>query len=201
MGGADKKIPSQLPGLGALEVGGCKISNKMSQVEFPAVINLTQGVVEYLVVNTHGKIHSSLLQTSVRPDILKASLMMLGLNNSSGADTAVGESEPPGLNNRVSILIQWHENGQEKKVSAEKLIRLKGEPVEQISWMVNTALSVPEASGKNNMVAVHPDSDAVIGHALNTDNDSRIWSVNPQTVPPAGTPIKVVVMSLKSIPE
>jgi hypothetical protein len=70
-------------GGGQLQIGLVTIDPKQKAVSFPASINMTSGVVEYLVVTTEGKVHESLLATRAEPTHIHTAMLLIGMTNST----------------------------------------------------------------------------------------------------------------------
>jgi hypothetical protein len=63
---------------GLFEIGLLRLDQNRRTITFPAVVNLSQGPVEYLLVTDYGKIHESLLRTEVAPHHVQVALLLLG---------------------------------------------------------------------------------------------------------------------------
>ncbi len=55
-----------------------RINKRERTVSFPAVINLRQGTIEYLLVNSWGKVHESILRTDTEPYRIHVVMLLLG---------------------------------------------------------------------------------------------------------------------------
>src|SRR3989442_9675353 len=60
------------------QVGAVRIDREQRTLRFPALVNLREGNLEYLLVTSFGKTHESLLRTEVRPFQLQVALLLLG---------------------------------------------------------------------------------------------------------------------------
>jgi hypothetical protein len=182
-------------GSGVFEIGGCKIIKKKHQVEFVAVVNMDKGILEYMIVNTNGKIHSSLLQTSIDSNALKISLLTIGLKGRRHSFSKPVEPRIP-EGDRVKISIIWDENGEDRIIPVEHLIQKKGDSIDQIPWVFtgpkNATPDIQEQAQKS-LVAIYHDPTALIDHELIEGNNSQIWSVHTKKVPPLGTLVRVVI--------
>lgn len=182
---------------GLFEVGGCNIIKQKHQVIFPAIVNLDQGIVEYLIVNTAGKVHSSLFQTSVETEILQFSLLMIGLSGTLNPLKEQGESRIP-EGDRVKISIVWKENGKESILPIEQMILKQGNVIDHIPWVFTGSNYGITGQAENSLVAIYHDPAALIDHQLMEGNNSKIWSVDKEKVPPAGTLVQVMIEPLVS---
>jgi len=59
------------------KLGLLELDKSTREITFPAVINQTNGVLEYAIVHETGKVHESLLRTDARPFHLKLALLLL----------------------------------------------------------------------------------------------------------------------------
>src|SRR5687768_133237 len=66
-------------GEGRLQIGSVTVDSKQKTLTFPALVNMTTGLVEYLVVTTGGKVHESLLRTDAEPFHIHTAMLLLGL--------------------------------------------------------------------------------------------------------------------------
>src|SRR5688500_7158315 len=76
-------------GEGRLQIGNVTVDSKQKSLTFPALVNMTTGLVEYLVVTTGGKVHESLLRTDAEPFHIHSAMLLLGLKQSTNADAAL----------------------------------------------------------------------------------------------------------------
>jgi len=188
-------------GPGLFEISGCKIIKEKNKVEFQAVMNMNQGVIEYLIVNTGGKVHTSLLQTSVDPSVLKISLMMIGLQGTVQPPVEQGESIIP-EGDRVKISLAWNENGKDRIMPVEQLILKQGNAIDQMPWVFTGSQN--EKNGvqglvEKSLVAIYHDPAALIDHQLIEGNNNNLWSINSEAVPPLGTLVNVIIKNPATI--
>ena len=93
-------------GGGQLQIGLVTIDPKQKTVSFPASINMTSGVVEYLVVTSEGKVHESLLATKAEPTHIHTAVLLLGMTNATNSEAAAffdSARELPGPRINVDI--------------------------------------------------------------------------------------------------
>src|SRR5919108_5617454 len=69
----------QTPGVeriapGVFRLGNITIDKTAQSISFPAVVNMKEGLLEYLLVRTGGKTHESLLRTTAEPYQLQVAL-------------------------------------------------------------------------------------------------------------------------------
>lgn len=73
-------------GEGRVQVGKVIVDSRARTLTFPAKINMTEGMVEYLIVTTKGKTHESLLSTEAEPIHIHTGMLLLGAKPSATND-------------------------------------------------------------------------------------------------------------------
>lgn len=180
---------------GVFEIGRCRITKADGKVEFPAAVNMKEGLLEYLLVGNTGKLHESLLRTDVEPYALQVALLLTGLEGSLTPLNAQGENRLP-AGDAVDIMVRWQESGQEKKARIEELILQGKQPVEQMPWVFTGSVvheGVFAAQADKSIIAVFHDPVAMIDHRLESGKNDEVWSVNSQATPAIGTPMTVTI--------
>jgi len=180
---------------GVFEIGKCRITKAEGKVEFPASVNMKEGLLEYLLVGNSGKLHESLLRTDIEPYALQVSLLLSGLEGSLMPLSFQGEDKLP-TGDAIDIMVAWQENGKEHKVRIEELLLQGKEPVGQVPWVFTGSLvrdGVFVAQAEKSIIAVFHDPAAMIDHRLPSGASDEVWFVNSQTTPAVGTPMTVSI--------
>uniref|UniRef100_A0A832A1I7 Uncharacterized protein n=1 Tax=Desulfacinum infernum TaxID=35837 RepID=A0A832A1I7_9BACT len=180
---------------GVFDVGGCRLSKAEGWVRFDAVVNMDRGLLEYLIVGDAGKLHESLLKTSVDPYALQIALLLIGLEGSQHPLGAQGERRSP-TGDRVTVRVHWTDSSGAHEVPLEQWIHLKGKPLDDVPWVFTGSMVVDGAfmaEVEKSIVAVYHDPVAMIDHTLDEGADDEVWMVNEKAVPPIGTPVEVVI--------
>src|ERR1051325_9577892 len=60
------------------QLGRVMLNKKEKSVEFPALINMREGLIEYLIVTTKGKTREAVLKTDVEPQQIHVAMLLLG---------------------------------------------------------------------------------------------------------------------------
>ena len=186
---------------GVFEVGKVRLDKATRSVTFPAVVNMTEAIVEYLVVTGDGKVHESLLRTDTFPKDIHVAMLLLDVK---GAGTNMVPADPlkriPG--DPVSIEVSWKEKGKTKRVPAEKLIfntqtktNLSSGP-----WIYNGShvengilLADPEGS----IVSLITDPFALVNNPRPGRDNDDLCEVDSKAVPALDTPAEVHITLLK----
>ena len=59
------------------QIGAVTFDEKTREIRFPARVNMTEGLLEYLIVHQNGKVHEALLSTEISPTHLNLALTLL----------------------------------------------------------------------------------------------------------------------------
>lgn len=209
---------------GMFEVGGVRFDKTRKTASFPAQVNMNEGLIEYLIVSSAGKLHESLLRTTIEPVHLHVVMLLLGAKGapqpavpSSGAapssvnaDGAAvpfrrdrsmkSESELKG--DAVRIRLIWKMGAAESECRAEDLV-LNGRenaPMTPGDWAYTGSMVIDGtflAQRDRSIAAIIDDPFALINNPRPGRDNDGIWQVNPAMTPPVGTPVRVVIQ-LKS---
>jgi len=199
---AGAMLQAQTDGASTLEYRGIKIDKEERTVTFPAAINMTEGMLEYLIVNDKGKTHESLLSTKIEPYDIQVAMLLLGIK-----PAANGDAEPPGQitreylstapalkGERITITLTWagHEAAAEDLVwNLDKNAAMTEGP-----WTYNGSEMYDGkflAQIDGSIAALVRDSGALMNNPRPGNDDDQIWEVNTKVVPAKGTAVDVTV--------
>jgi hypothetical protein len=191
------------------QVGDVTLDKNARSVTFPATVNMSDGVIEYLLVSKFGKTHESMFATDVEPFHLHTAMLLLGARgtpSSSGVLEPVGQITNAGLEHapalkgeNVFIFVKWKTAGGDRRVNAEDLVfndKTKRNAARG-PWTYNGSGFYAQgkfaAQIEGSFVAMVTDPTALINNPRpGRDNDS-IWSVDPAKVPPKDTPVQITI--------
>lgn len=189
---------------------GVKRVREQRALEVRGWVNMTAGVVEVLACAPEGKLHESLLVLDCVPSGLHAGLLALGLEpGKPGSIEGGGEFHPP-TGERVALEVRWSDaSGVERRTRPEDWLwdAHRKESMPRQDWIYAGSYEVP-IEGRPGAVSLAADavkSLAVTYHDATTllqleglqSLDDTTWEVNPQAVPPKGTPVVVVFKGVK----
>jgi hypothetical protein len=190
----------------AIDFHGVHIDKAHRTVTFPAEINMTQGMLEYLIVADTGKTHESLLSTKLQPYDIQVAMLLLGVKPSGKSDM-----EPPAQINRaylatapaltgasVGLYLDWKDAGGPHHARAEDMIwNLQQNAVmTEGPWTYNGSEMYDGrflAQIDGSVTALVRDSAALMNNPRPGNDDDQIWEVRSQIVPPEGTPVTVTI--------
>src|SRR3954469_13485921 len=91
-GAESTNLPLQQISSNLFQIGTVRLDKSKGTVQFPAQLNMTNGLVEYLLVTTKGKLHESVLKTETEPYHIQLALLLLG---AKGLPSTAAVSDAP----------------------------------------------------------------------------------------------------------
>lgn len=181
-------------------MGEILIDRHAGSISFPAELNMDTGLLEYLLVRTGGKTHESLLRTKTQPYHLQLACLLLGMEGTRAPLAAQGAPEPPD-GEPVEITLELSD-GRVVAPEGWMLHSVAGvkKDIARIRWVFTGSLVHDgsfAAQADGSIIAVYHDPVAMIDNASPGGEDDRIWYVRDGAVPPAGTPVTVVIRALR----
>src|SRR5688572_2776003 len=96
---------------GVFEIGSVRLNKQERTVQFPAVINMTNGLVEYFLVSGTGKLHESVLKTETDPAQIHFAMLLLGAQEAGTNRASTNIS-----GNDFTLQVTWKNSDSERKV-------------------------------------------------------------------------------------
>ena len=200
---------------GVWQVGDMRVNKAEESVRFPARMNMTEGLLEYVLVREQGKDHESLLTTSVQPYHLQVAMLLLG---AKGADpkrltnappsgpiraTESVSASPPIPGDTVSVEVEWGADGRTNRRPAEALLLNKktGQPMSSGSWTFSGSMvweGVFIAQIEGSIIAVISDIGAQFNNPRPDRDVDSLWEANTRVLPPERHPVSVIVRRINS---
>lgn len=200
---------------GFWQVGAMRVDRGEGSVRFPAQVNMTNGLLEYVLVHVRGKDHESLLTTEVQPYHLQVAMLLLG---AKGADpkaltnappsgpirsAELGEANSPVPGDPVAIEVEWIHAGRTNRQPVTVLLANKktGEPMSSGSWtfsgsMIWEGSFIAQIEGS--IMAVITDISAMFNNPRPDRDVDSLWGPNAKLLPPERTPVEVIVRRIQS---
>ena len=182
-------------GPGRFVVGRVALDKQSRSITFPAIVNMTEAIIEYLVVTRDGKLHESLLRADVSPKDIHVAMLLLG---AKGAGTNAVPQDPlkPIPGDPVTIEVSWKDKGREKRVRAEDLV-FNTQTKTNLSrgvWIYNGSL-VEEgmfmAEREGSIASLITDPFALVNNPRSGRDNDDLCEVDSKTVPPLDTAVEV----------
>ncbi|MDB6032388.1 MAG: hypothetical protein JWM16_2726 [Verrucomicrobiales bacterium] len=182
---------------GIFELGKVRLDKNQRTISFPALLNMKEALAEYLVVNTAGKTHESLLRTEAEPWHVHVAMLLLGAKGTQGNPFPENKSKPlPG--DPVRIELRWAEKGSRLACQAEDCI-LDVHTTKTMSrgnWIfVGSRFEegVFKAQQDGSIISLIEDPDALVNNPrVGRDNDDN-WRIKTEGLPPLDTLVEVVI--------
>lgn len=187
---------------GPVEIGSIRLDARERTLRFPAVMNMNEGIVEYLLVAGFGKTHESVLRTEVDPYQIHVGMLLLGAH---GAGTNVWPDVPtqPLPGDSVLIEVSWTQERKAHRRSAESLVlnRELASPLQPGPWTY-TGSRMMEGSFvaqlDGSIVSLITDPNALINNPRPGRENDELWLVNSNGLPALETPLTVTIKFLAS---
>lgn len=201
-------------GEGRLRIGAVTVDPRLKAISFPAAINMTTGMVEYVIVTTGGKVHESLLRTAAEPFHIHTAMLLLGAQQTTNVDAAAffdGKRAIPGAKIRIELAIpatdsKW-ESIQKYLANAPTKTPLKAEDIPH--WIYNgskfsqaATAGLPNTNTTNSartflaqregsIVSLIADPAALVNNPRPDRENDELWTLHTPAIPPVNTPVEV----------
>ncbi len=138
--------------LAAFKEGGIELDREAKTISIKAELGRPDQPLEYLLINPRGKGHEALLVTEVKPSLLNAAMLALGLEK--GQNARMKDKDPlptleeiekgaplvdifPPEGMQVWFTLSWEEEGKKQEVAVEDLlVDLSAEAVaSEVQWI------------------------------------------------------------------
>ncbi|TAN36421.1 MAG: hypothetical protein EPN23_08615 [Verrucomicrobia bacterium] len=188
-------IPRAVWSNGLAVVGSVLVDPTNRCVLAQGYVNQTNGLVELFACGPNGKTHESILVLQTNPLDLQTGLLLLGLKP-DGRPQDVGLWPKPWRGPQLDLWVEWQQNGQTQRRRAEELVQnLETErALPTTPWIFTGSViehGVFRALSEESLIATYWDPWALLNLPLACGADDHILSVNAQTVPPLGTPVRL----------
>jgi hypothetical protein len=209
-------VPAPTPAMrevspGVYEIGKLRLDQNARTVTFPGALNLQEGNLEYLLVTPEGSTHESLLVSEVAPNEVHFAMLLLGAKGSGHNAPAPGDVPPGQIDAKflksapklkgesIQITVRWKADEMEKSAPVEDWIfnTATKKPMERGPWtytgsMFNDGHFLAQIEGAHAALVTYPS--ALINNPRKGNDDDQIWTVNTKAVPPARTPVEIIIL-------
>jgi hypothetical protein len=191
------------------QIGEITFDQKTREIRFPCKVNMTEGLLEFLIVHRNGKLHESLLLTDVSPTQLNLAFTLLNytpsrelypLPNATGGTSANFPEVAPEIKAaaRITLEVEWTEEGKIRRVPVNEWVQhsVKLTPMPAGPWVYGASefhdgQYVPELTGDIASIFLSPS--AIIHYPGDDRSDDTIWAPYPKRVPAFETKLTMIV--------
>ncbi len=195
---------------GVFEIGSIHLDKTARTVTFPGKVNLLDGNLEYLLVNSSGATHESLLTTEVQPSDLHLAMLLIGAKGAGITTPAPDDAAPSQINkdflahapelkgDLILITVKWKVGNAEKKVAVEDWV-LNSETKKTSPrgpWIYTGSMFrgdrfIAQAEGAFAAIVRYPG--ALINNPRKGSDNDTIWMPNKKVIPPLETPVEISI--------
>lgn len=191
------------------QIGEVTFDQKTREIRFPTRVNMTDGLLEYLIVHQNGKVHEALLSTETSPTHLNLAFTLLRyspskelypLPNETGGISGDFPDVPSEVKAaaRVTIDVEWTDQGKVRRVPVNEWIQhaVKSTAMPAGPWVYggshfHEGKFNAETSG--DIAAIFLSMEALVNYPGDDNSDDTVWLPFPKRVPPEGTNVTVII--------
>lgn len=191
------------------QIGLITFNKTTREIRFPAKVNMTEGLLEYLVVHEKGKLHESLFSTTISPTDLRIAFTLLRYQPSRELYPEPDPSDEnrlrfPNVNAeikakaRVLIEAEWDEGDKKRKLSVNEMIQheVKTTSMPVGPWVFGgsdfqNGKYIPELTG--DIAAIYSEFPSILNYPGEDHGDDTVWIPFPKRVPTPGTPVTIII--------
>ena len=190
-------------------MGDIEINPEKGCVSFPCSINMTSGLLEVLLCRPEGKVHESLLVTSVTPLEFQTALLLLGLDpvNEVPEDTAKIDKLSPYKSietsgDSVQLFIETEQSGKKQKRPAEYFVRDERtqSPLVQGTWFFKGAVTHQSdhviVDNSTTMISTYLDPVTLMEINASSRFNDELFYVNENAGLTKGQPVTLIIQSV-----
>lgn len=182
-------------------MGGAQVDPGARTVTVPARLNMTNGVLEYVLVAEYGKTHESLLLTDIAAQDLQSALLLL-----HARPAGPGALERPlatwPLPSALALTLAWNHNGHRVVRPLHEVIGLTDGPNGPVTnslpaglWLFNGSTFTREgfaAHFDGSYVSLITDPAAIVNNPRPDREDDDIHTPRPDRLPALKTPVSLI---------
>ncbi len=191
------------------QIGEITFDKISREIRFPAKIQMSEGLLEFLIVHDNGKIHESLMATAASPTHLNLAFTLLRYLPSRElyfVPTHAGETPPPPVvisekekaGSRIAIDVEWQENEKTQRASVNEWIQhsVTAEAMPAGPWVYGASETyegkyIPEVTG--DIAAIFLSNAAIINFPGADNGNDDVWNPFPKRIPADGTAVTVII--------
>ncbi|MEA3366013.1 MAG: YdjY domain-containing protein [Candidatus Hydrogenedentes bacterium] len=192
------------------QLGNLRIDSKSRQIEFPAAVNMREGLIEVVICTAYGKTHESIFVTPASPLHVHIALLLLGLKpgrnpgwyESPETAESPDESDTP-VGDMVDVYATWGIPEGKRKVRVESLLEdiRTDEALPAMGWVFIGSLVdrggayVAQSSGS--ILTNYHDRTSVLDNPLETGRIDDYTYARTEEIPPIGADVLIHIVPAK----
>jgi hypothetical protein len=191
------------------QIGGVILDQKTREIRFSCKVNMTEGLLEYIIVHINGKVHESLLVTEISPTHLNMAFALLRyspspelypLPNATGGTSGDFPEVSAEIRAaaRVTLEVEWADEGKIRRMPINdwiqhsvKLTSMPAGPWVYGGSEFHEGQYVPEITGDIAAIFIAPS--ALIHYPGDDRGDDTIWTPYSQRIPAFETKVTVII--------
>ena len=191
------------------QIGDVIFDKKSREIRFPTQVNMTEGLLEYLIVHQNGKVHESLLSTEISPTHLNLAFVLLRyspsrelypLPNETGGTSDTYPEVPAEVKTaaRVNIDVEWTDQGKVRRVPVNEWIQhgVTSAAMPAGPWVYGGSESfegkfIPETTG--DIASIFLAMSALINYPGEDHTNDDAWTAFTKRIPAEGTNVTVII--------
>ena len=198
-----------------LAAEGIRLDLERGVVSLPATVLMREELLEYLLVGPGGAAHESLFATRVRPSLLKAALLLTGVEQglnarwvkqpgASESDDLAGRELVPPSGDGFYLYAGWREGGETYFFRVEDLVAnlQTGRTMRRHRWVFlgsrfaalregEPEVFLADVEGNLVNISFFFQGNTLLTAAIEECLEQTIWVANAWLVPPAEQPVRL----------
>ena len=189
-------------------IGDVTLRKSTREIRFPAVVNLREGLLEYLIVHQNGKIHESLFRTETSPTNINIAFALLSYKASKElyrewkepgvlSGNFHKEPEETRLASRIVIDVEIEKDGETKRYPVSDWVRHEttAKAMPPAFWVYGGSefydgKFVPETTG--DIAAIFVTNSSLINYPGDDNFNDEVWSSFTDRIPELDTKVTLV---------
>lgn len=186
---------------GVFQVGGVLLEKEKSQISFPVIVNMHEGLLEYILVSGKGKTHESLLVTRTEPFHIHVAMLLLGAKGAQGKEVP----EDPKKNipgDHIRYELNWKVSSKDTVFPVEQFVlnRQTNKAMRPGHFIYNGSLLFQGAfiaHVEGNLFSLITSPAALANNPRKGRENDENWEPIKKGLPPLDTEVKMTVKLLR----
>lgn len=198
------------------QIGEVVLDQRTREIRFPAEVNMTEDLLEYLIVHQDGKVHESLLVTETSPTHINLAFTLLRytpspelypLPNATGGTSGdfPEVSAEVKAAARIRIDVEWMEEGKLRRIPINEWVQheVKTTAMPAGPWVYGgsvfeNGVYTPEITGDIAVISII--GFCMISYPGEDHDNDGVWIPFPKRVPAKRTEVTVVIAPYQTAP-